>query len=119
MPTELDKSVTGNDPLVFPDDATGRQYRLSELAVYDAEEVRNEIGSEDVPRFGSWLPVEIEDQDRDGWLNAPSELRRVLVEAEVEAGQLFEVNVLTQDGPRQSDPYRAEITVQDPDQDRL
>lgn len=122
MPTDLAESVTGDVELVFPDNAPGKQYRLRESAVYDAVEVRDEIGAgdDDVPQFGHWLPVTILDRDETGFLNAPSELRQELVSAEAEAGDEFRVEFLEQRGNGPSDPYSASIEmVTDTDQASL
>jgi DNA (cytosine-5)-methyltransferase 1 len=89
MPEDLTDSVTGSTELVFPDDAVG-QYRLRERSVYDAEEVRTELGG-DVPQYGSWLPVEETETGMDAWLTAPSQLRTELVNAEVRSQELFEI----------------------------
>lgn len=110
MPRKLEDSVTGAAELIFPDDATGDRYRLRELAVYEAEEVRDELGDSDVPKYGDWIPVETGDDD-EAWLCAPSELRRRLVEETVETGDWFTVTRLAKDGHRESDPYRAQIDV--------
>lgn len=119
MPEKLSESVTGGAELIFPDDASSQEYRLREEAVYDAEEVRDDLGNgTEVPRYGSWIPVETE-QDSQAWLNAPSQLRNELVAAELESGDLFRIETLRKDGNHQSDPYLAEITELEPDQSRL
>lgn len=110
MPRKLSESVTGAVELIFPDDATGNQYRLRELAVYGPEEVRDELGDSDVPKYGDWLPVETENGD-EAWLNAPSQLRKRLVDEQVETSDRFTVTELAQTGSQQSDPYRAQIDV--------
>jgi len=118
MPQDLADSVTGDVELIFPDDATGRTYRLQELSVYDADEVRDEEDLEEVPKFGSWIPVTVDGDE--AWLNAPSQLRSELVDQNVEVGQPFTVDRLTKDGHQESDPYQAEISVTgDRSQDRL
>lgn len=113
MPTRLDESLAGNGTeLVFPDEATDRQYRLRELAVYDAEEVRDDLGDSDVPKFGSWLPVTLPDRDgEEAWLCAPSSVRQQLVTREVTEADTFTITGLEKSGTRESDPYRAEIDV--------
>jgi hypothetical protein len=112
MTTDLSESVTGSTELVFPDDANG-QYRLRERTVYDADEVRTELET-DIPKYGVWLPVEIDGDD--AWLSAPSELRSTLVEDEVRAGELFEIVTMRQDGIDQSDPYKVEVQYPESDE---
>jgi len=106
MPRDLTESVSGSTELVFPDDSEG-QYRLEELAVYDAEEVRAELDG-DVPKYGSWIPVEGQNGD-EAWLTAPSQLRASLVDEEIRPGELFEIVTMRKDGHEQSDPYRVEL----------
>lgn len=113
MPQDLTDSVSGSTELVFPDGATGR-YRLRERSVYDADEVREELGG-DVPKYGSWLPVEIPDTGADAWLTAPSQLRAALVEDEIRTGELFEIVTMTKTGHELSDPYRVQIEYPDRD----
>lgn len=107
MPEDLTDSVTGSTELVFPDDAVG-QYRLRERSVYDAEEVRTELGG-DVPQYGSWLPVEETETGMDAWLTAPSQLRTELVNAEVRSQELFEIVTMEKRGRDESDPYHVAI----------
>lgn len=111
MPEDLKESVTGSTELVFPDDATGT-YRLREKAVYDAEEVRVELGG-DVPKYGAWLPVENPDTSSEAWLTAPSQLRSELVTREVQKRELFEIVTIDKTGSGESDPYRVEIELPD------
>lgn len=113
MPTKLNESLTGNGAeLIFPDEATGKQYKLRELAVYEAEEVRDQLGGSDVPKYGKWLPVELRDDD-EAWLCAPSSLRERLVDEDVTEADTFTVTSLDKTGHEQSAPYRAEIDVEE------
>jgi hypothetical protein len=114
MPQELSESVTGSTELVFPDDAEGK-YSLRERSVYDASEVRNELET-DIPQYGSWLPVELENGD-DAWLNAPSALRTVLVEEEIRPGEQFRIETMRKDGIDQSDPYQVNVSFPNRDPD--
>jgi hypothetical protein len=116
MPQELSESVSGSIELVFPDDASGMKYRLRERSVYDAEEVRNELGG-DMPKFGDWLPVTIRhsDGDEEGWLIAPSDLRRQLVEENVGPNEDFLIRAMNKAGSQQSDPYRVDLVIPDRD----
>jgi hypothetical protein len=111
MPQDLSESVTGSTELVFPDDANGT-YSLQERSVYDAEEVRIELDT-DIPKYGSWIPVEIQETGDEGWLTAPSELRSALVEDEIRPGEQFEIVTMEKLGTDQSDPYRVEIRYPD------
>jgi hypothetical protein len=114
MTQDLDDSVSGSTELVFPDGATG-QYRLAERTVYDAEEVREELGG-DVPKYGSWLPVEELETGNEAWLTAPSQLRAVLVEDSIETGERFEIVTMTKTGTDPSDPYRVDVEYPDRDE---
>jgi hypothetical protein len=111
MPQDLNESVTGSTELVFPDDANGT-YSLRERSVYDAEEVRLELET-DIPKYGSWMPVTIEETGEEAWLTAPSELRSVLVEDEIRAAERFEIVTMQKRGMDQSDPYEVEIRLPD------
>jgi len=113
MPEDLSDSVSGSTELVFPDDSTDKTYRLRERSVYDAEEVRSEIES-DIPQYGSWIPVELEDGE-EAWLTAPSALRAVLVNDEVRSGEAFHIHQMEKEGLDQSSPY--EVTVSYPERD--
>lgn len=105
MPEKLSESVMGVE-LVFPSDATGTVFTLTENAVYGAEEVRDETGT-DTPQYGKWLPVEIE--GREAYLNAPAELREELVDHEAQPGEVFEVTRMAQSGSDPSDPYEVNV----------
>jgi len=113
MPTDLTESVAASVELVFPDEATRNQYSLRERSVYDADEVRDEIGSDDVPQYGKWLPVTLDGED--GWLIAPSELRTALVEKSIRQGEPFRIATMKKTGSRQSDPYSVEVKLLDRD----
>jgi len=113
MPEDLSESVTGSTELVFPDDATGT-YSLRERSVFDAEEVRVELGTE-IPQYGSWLPVEIEETGAEAWLSAPSRLRSILVEDEIRPGERFCIEKMQKRGREQSDPYEVQVTYPDRD----
>lgn len=110
MPRELSESVSGAVELIFPGDADGQEYRLRELGVYEAEEVREELGDGDVPQYGDWMKV-VTEMDEEAWLCAPSQLRKRLLDEEVEPGNRVTIHELKKTGSRQSDPYRAEISV--------
>lgn len=109
---DLAESVSGSMELVFPDDATGKMYSLRERSVYEAEEVRQELGG-DIPRYGSWLPVEIDGEE--AWLAAPSKLRSVLVDDSIRPGELFRIEKMQKRGRDQSDPYSVEVSYPDRD----
>jgi len=110
----LDESVSGSTELVFPDDTDGEEYCLLESNVYSAEEVRDELGG-DVPQYGSWLKVHIQETERDGWLTAPTDLRSGLVEASIETGEVFRIETMRKRGSDQSDPYLVDLSFPDRD----
>jgi hypothetical protein len=78
MPEDLTESVTGSTELLFPDDTTGKTYKLRRLEVYDADEVRDEMEI-DVELYGKWMPVTVPETGLEGFLTAPSDLRTKLV----------------------------------------
>ena len=114
MPKDLADSVTGSTELVFPDDSNGT-YRLRERSVYDAEEVRDELET-DIPQYGDWLPVELENGD-EAWLTAPSELRSILLKDEIQVGERFEIEKMRKRGMDQSSPYQ--VTVSYPEREAV
>lgn len=114
MTRKLEETVTGSTELVFPDDGKG-MYRLRERTVFDAEEVRSELGG-DIPQYGVWLPVELDGED--AWLNAPSELRSILVEDEIKPGERFEIVTMRQTGTGQSDPYKVQVSYPERNPDK-
>jgi len=116
MPEKLSESVMGVE-LVFPSDAASTVFQLSEDAVYGAEEVRDETGS-DTPQYGKWLRVETNGQE--AFLSAPAELRKELVDHGAEPGETYEVTRCEQSGPDPSDPYEVNVEARsEPDQERL
>jgi hypothetical protein len=112
MPENLSESVSGSTELVFPDDAGGSTYSLRERSVYDAEEVRLEIEA-DIPQYGSWLPVELDDTGTEAWVSAPSQLRSALVEDEIRPGERFRIETMQKTGHDQSAPYEVRISYPD------
>lgn len=120
MPTDLDEVTTGGASLIFPDDAEGVRFRLREASVYDADEVREQLGQDDdgTPAYGRWLPVEIEEEDC--WLNAPGEVIEELQHIEAEPGEVLEITRLEKSGNKETDPFEANVTRKaDADQTRL
>jgi hypothetical protein len=117
MPEKLSESVSGSTELVFPDDASRRQYSLRELAVYDAGEVRSEMEMDtEIPEYGVWLPVVTGDGD-EGWLTAPSELRQKLLDRDVKTGETFIIESLEKSGIDESAPYQVELSFPERDED--
>lgn len=109
MPTELENASTGGASLIFPDDASGCRFRLSEALLYEAEEVRDELGhdGDSPPKFGRWLRTEIEDGE--AWLLAPGELVRELQRLEAKNGELFEVTRIKKSGNGETDPFEVNL----------
>lgn len=107
MTEDLTESVTQSTELVFPDDSSGKTYSLQERTVYDAGDVRDEMESE-IPRYGSWLPVEYNGED--AWLSAPSQLRSVLVQEDIKPGETFTIDQMQKTGTQESDPYQVAVS---------
>lgn len=112
MPTNLDEASTGGSELVFASDLQGTVFKLAEAAVYDADEVRDELGDEDTPAFGRWLPVEV--SDGEAWLNAVGELVEELQDAEAESGDGFQVTRCQKSGSEETDPYEVNLEETEP-----
>jgi len=110
MPTKLNDAVSGAADLIFPDDATGT-YQLAESNVYEAEEVRDQLGG-DMPKHGQWIPI-VTERGRTEFLTAPSRLITELVKAEVTESERFSIESMVQYGTEPNDPY--EVTVTYPD----
>lgn len=118
MPTDLADSTSGGT-LIFPGDAVGIEFKLRETAVYDAEEVRAELGNEETPQFGLWLPVETPG-DGEGWLNSPGELREELIDAEAAPGETYRVTRMEKNGTEETSAYEVNLEkVTAGDQSRL
>lgn len=112
MPESLSDAATGNGELIFPDDAAGDEYELREANVYDADEVRERIETDDVPRFGRWLPVNAgPGAQREAWLNAPSALIEKLQAKDVDPGDRFSITEIQKPGHEDSNPYQVSIQV--------
>jgi hypothetical protein len=116
MVKELSESVSGSTELVFPDDSDGQMYRFTALSVFDAEEVRDELGT-DIPEYGSWMPVTIAETGEEAFLSAPAALRSQLLDQDARAGELVEITEMAKTGSDQSDPYRVELRFPERDAD--
>lgn len=115
---DLHEATTGGLSLLFPDELSGKEFRMTEAALYDAEEVREEIDA-DHPQFGRWLPVETE-ADGEGYAAAVGELVEELQRLEAEAGEQFVVTRCQKSGPQESDPFEVNLERLGPeDQSRL
>lgn len=112
MPTDLDEAQTGGVDLLFADDLSGTEFELREAAVYEAEEVRQEVDT-DIPKFGNWMPVITEDGD--GWIVALGELVEELQTYENPMGLQLKVTRCEKSGTKQTDPYEVNIEVVDGD----
>jgi len=110
MPVDLSDAETGGIDLYFADDLSGINFQLRESAVYEAEEVREDVDG-DIPKFGKWLPVETEDSD--GWAVALGELIEELQTYENPLGLTFEVTRCEKSGPKDTDPYEVNVEVVD------
>lgn len=115
MTEDLHEASTGGPSLVFADDANGVRFRISEAVLYDAAEVRDNIGADadGTPQYGRWLPVEIEKDD--AWLLAPGELVEELQRLEAEAGRVYEVTRAEKSGNGETDPWEFNVESRDDD----
>jgi hypothetical protein len=119
MPTNLSDADTGGETLLFADQLVDTEFRLVETAVYDAEEVRDEI-DQDIPKFGRWLPASIEGQDERAWLVGLGELIEELQRFEDPTAGSYEVTRCEKSGSGEQDPYEVNVEpVADADQTGL
>jgi hypothetical protein len=115
MPTDLDDYETGGTELLFADDLQQNpEFRLRELAVYEAEEVRAEVGG-DVPKFGNWLPITTDAGD--AWVVALGELVEEVKIYENPLAVTLRVTRCVKSGTDQTAPY--EVNVEQTDGDSL
>jgi len=106
MPVDLDEAQTGGVDLLFADDLEGTEFELREAAVYEAEEVREEVDG-DIPKFGKWMPVKT--ADGDGWAVALGEFVEELQSYENPMGVSFEVTRCEKSGDKQTDAYEVNV----------
>lgn len=109
MPTDLSNASTGGTSLLFQDDAAGCRFRLKEAQIYDAEEVRDQLGHgpDDPPAYGRWLSVEVESSD--AWLVAPGEMVDELQRLGAASGEVFEVTRIEKSGTAETAPYEVNL----------
>lgn len=97
MAKDLYEAKTGTQSLVFAadiGDETPLELKLVESTLYEAGEVRNEIGNDDIPKNGDWLPVRTEDDstaDDPTYVNAVAELIEELQDKSVKPGDTFTI----------------------------
>jgi len=108
MPTDLQDAKTGGIELLFPKDdiVPGLRFELKEAAVYDAEEVREEVGG-DYPEFGRWVPVTYDGEE--AWIAAVGELVTELQRYENPLAMEFEVTRCEKSGQRDTAPYEVNL----------
>lgn len=112
MPTDLDDYDAGGIEVLFADDLQGSEFEVRELAVYEAEEVREETETE-VPKFGNWLRCATEDGEC--WVVALGELVQELQAIESPLGVTFACTKCQKTGNKQTDPYTVNLDVIDGD----
>ena len=96
MTKDLYEAETGTRDLYFASDMseeTPLELRLTAGKLYEAEEVRDEIGNPDVPRYGDWIPVEApgDQPDDPSFAMAPAELIREIQNKAIQPGDTFTV----------------------------
>jgi len=113
MPTDLSEHETGGVDVLFADDLQGTTFSLRESAVYEAEEVREEAGT-DIPKFGNWMPVTLDD-GTDGWMVALGELVEELQLLENAQSVECTVTRCQKSGDQQTDPYEVNVEIEEGD----
>lgn len=112
MPRSVEETL--NDDVLYPDDLDDQvNMTFAEDPfenVYTAEEVREELGTEQ-PEYGDWIKVDLMmDQDKPAFAAAPSQLRKLIRDARPEKGDLLQVNSVER-GPKQHDPYEMDMKL--------
>jgi hypothetical protein len=108
MPTSFDEYETGGTELLFADDLEGTVFTIRKDGIYEAEEVRSEIGG-DVPKFGNWFPVTT--NDGDAWVVALGELVDEIKAYENPIGIEIKVTRCEKTGSEQTDPYEVNTEI--------
>lgn len=97
MTKDLYEAETGTTDLFFAADMaeeTPLELRLDAPELYSADEVRDEIGNPDVPRYGDWIPVEAPGDstaEDPSFAMAPAELIEELQDKAVKPGDVFTI----------------------------
>lgn len=125
MPTDLQNAAVGGSDLVFPGELAGFTWSLAENAVYDAEEVQDELDNDDTPAYGRWLRATRVAPGTSGhgdelWLNAPGELVEELQRAAERWDDpvtecVFRVTRCEKAGDAATDPYEVNLERSDDD----
>lgn len=119
MPRKLSEAASENIELFLPDDAPGKEYRIEDLAIYDADELLKMENPDNVTElYGDWVKVTETDNSITGWLKLPSDLLNKLDEAEVQEQEPFRIEKLTKRGSDQSSPYQAKLSFPERDETR-
>lgn len=115
MPTDLNQASTGSQNLVFASDMNGVVFRITETAVYDAEEVREALDQPEdgTPEYGRWFPAEIEGQE--SFLNAPGEFIEELQRIDPETGEIVAVTRAEKAGRGETDPWEINLETRSDD----
>jgi hypothetical protein len=114
MPTDLQDVDTSGIELFFADNLEGETFYLRSASVYEAEEVREETGTE-TPEYGRWFPVHgaTEDGETDGvtgWAVALGELVQEMQNAPGNPVEIpWTVTRCEKSGPEQTDPYEVNV----------
>jgi len=109
MPTDLSEHETGGIDVLFADDLPATTFRLRESAVYEADEVRQETGT-DIPKFGNWMPVRLDD-GTEGWMVALGELVEELQRLENPQAVTCTITRCEKSGTQQTDPYEVNVEI--------
>lgn len=115
MPTDLQNASTGSQTLVFASDMSGIVFRVTDLAIWDAEEVRDELDQDGdgTPQYGRWFPCEIEGED--SFVNAPGEFIEELQRLDPEAGEVVAVTRAEKAGRGETDRWEVNCELRSDD----
>jgi len=113
MPTDLSDVETSGTELWFSGDVEAKTFVLRQASVFDAAEVREEMGT-DVPEFGRWFPVTVIADDgqpeREGFIVAVGELIEELQDMQPDPTAVgWTVTRMEKSGPKQTDPYEVNV----------
>jgi hypothetical protein len=90
--TTLDEKASSAREIVRAGDSEHQTFRLEDTELTEASAIGDSDG---FPKFGDFIDAQIVDADQNAmaprWVECPGDLARALVNAEVEAGDVFTV----------------------------
>lgn len=106
--------------LIFASDATGTEFRLQSLKLFNNDDDEKRDLDSDV--YGNWIKIYDLDREIDRYMTAPGEMIEELQRLDAREGDGFRVTRCEKSGPEQTDPYEVnleELSDEDLQQNRL